>query len=118
MHEPPFIRAFTFMLAGFIIWAVHFVWIYSVAGLLCARPEWASLQLFGMGIVHLTVALSTFAALVGVGAICLRAVTGRSNRFTITSDRFYVQMTCAIGALGAVAIVWQGLFTLLVPSCV
>jgi hypothetical protein len=118
MPEPRFVPAFALMLGGLIVWAAHFLFIYGATGLLCARPEWAQTQLLGLNIIRLTVAISTVAALVAIGALCALAPRMAAAGFSVMNPRFYRQITCWIGGLSALAVVWQGGFTFIVGLCV
>ena len=67
--EERFTPTLFFLTGGFAIWAAHFFVIYSYAGLLCARPEWARLQLLNVGVVPLGVAAATIAALLALALL-------------------------------------------------
>lgn len=118
--EARFTPTLFFMTGGFAIWAAHFFAIYGYTGLLCARPEWARLQILNIGVVPLGVAAATIAALLALAV--LLAWTLQSDVWPAgpAGERRFLLVLSAGGAgLAAIAIVWEGIFSILaVPACV
>jgi hypothetical protein len=119
--EPRFLPSLSLLVSGFLAWAAHFGLIYGYAGLMCARPHWASLQIGGWGLVPLGIAAITaltLLALAGVmaGSGMLRGRAEGSDE--VFEERFYRYLTQGSALLGGVAIIWQGALSIaLVPSC-
>jgi hypothetical protein len=89
------------MSSGVIVWALHFAAIYGVTGLACAR---AAPQAALIG-----VALAT---LVAVGALVPIVVSGWRRRAEFESC-----FTAAVAAFALLAVVWEALPALWVPTC-
>ncbi|MCD0503603.1 hypothetical protein [Bordetella petrii] len=101
------------LLAGPLIWAVHFVFIYSANGIFCARPAWQGwwVDEAGAAWVILAAALAAIAALL---LVCNR----QRGRWPRSADPgFFAWVANALGLLSAVAILWQSLPVLWVPAC-
>ena len=114
--EERFTPTLFFLIGGFAIWAGHFFVIYGYAGLLCARPEWARLQVLSVGAVPLGVAAATIAALLALAVLLAWAL--RRARMT-AEPRFLPVLSAGGAALAAIAIIWEGIFSILaVPACV
>jgi hypothetical protein len=121
IREPRFTPAFILLLSGFIAWVVHFLAIYGFTGLLCARPEWAAIRIAGIGIVPFGIGLLTAIALAGLvaviaanGLLAIRRPAGG----TWPDVPFYGRIIQGGALLGGLAIIWQGLFTILfAPYC-
>ena len=111
--ESRFSRAILFMLAGPLIWAVHFLFIYAVNGVNCARPalqiSWAGLPLSSWIIV-----VASMAALTAMVLIHLRH---RANRPPGGRPEFRLWLAGALSLLSAVAIVWETLPVLMMRHC-
>lgn len=118
--EARFTPTLFLLVGGFLIWAAHFFVIYGYAGLLCARPEWARLQFMNVGAVPLGVAAATVTALLAL--MILLAWSLRSDARTAGSTaepRFVSALSAGGTGLAAIAIVWEGIFSILtVPACV
>lgn len=118
--EPRFIPTLFFLIGGFAIWAAHFLVIYSYAGLLCARPEWARLQVLNVGAVPLGVAAATIAALFALAVLLMWALRSRVRPAGLTVEpRFLPALSAGGAGFAAIAIIWEGIFSILtVPACV
>ena len=107
------------MLAGPLIWAAHFLFIYIFQALACARG-FAGVSLLGTGIVPLTVGMATAVAAVATVLMLFRAMRDLGAIGPATeqdAERFMNWMTAAGAGLSLVAILWDGLPVLLLPSC-
>jgi hypothetical protein len=98
------------MFFGVIIWAVHFLVIYGFTALSCARGFHTS-QWLGIGIVPWTIGVATVVAVVAIGMIVMPALGTRR------AESFEDWMTATIGGLAVIAIVWESLPVLMVPTC-
>src|SRR5688572_807498 len=118
--EERFTPTLFFLIGGFAIWAAHFFVIYGYAGLLCARPEWARLQFLNVGAVPLGVVAATIAALLALAVLLAWALRSRAQPAGMTVEpRFLPVLSAGGAALAAIAIIWEGIFSILaVPACV
>jgi hypothetical protein len=112
MRLSTFTHDILLLFAGPIVWAVHFVGIYGLTGVVCARPgsagrwlglAWESWAIVGAGLLA--------AAALG---ICLLARPRSENAH---NRRFLRWSAVALGALALLAIVWETLAVFLVPAC-
>ncbi|HYG42765.1 MAG TPA: hypothetical protein VEA17_07585 [Bordetella sp.] len=112
MHTPR-ISVLLPLLAGPLVWALHFVLVYAANGVFCARPAWHGLW---VGAALSTWALMA-AALLAIVAIAL--VYWRQRRRWPPADDagFFPWLAGALSLLSIVAIVWQTLPVLWVPAC-
>ncbi len=120
MGDTDFIRKSLFMLGGLLVWAAHFTVVYTFNALACAR-RFADLDVMGVGVVPFVVVGTTVLAFVGTLAVLLLALFRRGPAWA-SRDRkpvndFLRYTTITIAALSLVAIAWNGLPALIVPSC-
>jgi hypothetical protein len=105
------------MLSGFLIWAAHFLVIYVFTALACAR-RFSDINWLGIGVVPWVIGTATLAAatmmliVIGLAVRNARLDTSRNNM-----SSFAPWMTAAFGSLALVAILWEALPVLLVPTC-
>lgn len=111
MTVSPFTRAFLLMFAGPLIWAAHFLAVYVLAALACAR-NFAHVEWLGGGVTQWGIALLTLAAIAAIAAIIL--LRGRRDG---QSARFVHWTTLTLGLLSVLAIVWEAMPAYLVPTC-
>ena len=113
----------TGLAAPMVVWAVHFVVVYSLQGVTCgeglANPRIAGLETLTWWVLALTVL--SFAALAWMG---LRAWRGwrasnvdRSTPALAARRRFSAAVTALLCALSAVAVLFTTLPVLLLPGC-
>lgn len=108
-----FSRTFLFLLAGPIIWAAHFVFIYSTHGVICARPTLRDAWV-GAPVFPWIIAAASLLALSVMSLIYLRLRT----RMPPTQDPgFLPWLAGALSLLSAVAIVWETIPVLWTPAC-
>lgn len=87
-----------------VLWSVHFTLIYGFTALACAR---------GMaGAVPWAVGLASAAALIALAAIAVPAGVR-----AVRTAEFSQFMTVGLGALAAIAIVWEASSVLWVRAC-
>ena len=99
---------------GLLVWAGHFVIAYAFTALACARG-FADTTVFGAGIVPVTVALLTAAAL---SLIALAAIAAdRLRRMRPATTRFVGRVGLLVGALSFIAVILTALPTYLGAGC-
>ena len=101
--------------APLAVWAVHFLAIYGLTALACARG-FAAQRVLGIEVVALGIAVATLIAAAALVLVIARALGGR-RRGADDSEDFLRWMSAAAGALALVAIVWEALPALVVPVC-
>jgi len=106
------------MMSGLIIWTAQFTAIYGITAIACARGH-GQATYFGIGIVPLAIAVATLLAFAACGLVLVWSLRARRRGHTDPhpTDRFLQDATILISGLSLVAIAWQGLPALLVPSC-
>ena len=109
MATAPFSRTTLRMFAGVIIWAAHFTVIYGFTAVACAlglgETRWPWLSLTAV------IVIATLVALAAIVAFALPAARAGLSAFENW-------MTTALGALAALAIVWEGLVPVfMLPAC-
>lgn len=87
------------ILAGPLLWALHFAALYGFTALACARG-------FGAAVPWVVVAATLVAAAAAIAVIA-----------THLSAEFTRWMTASVAALALLAIVWEGLSPLWAPPC-
>ena len=111
MRLPAFTHDFLLLFAGPLVWAVHFVAVYGLHGIACARPA-AAAALGPAGIAW---------ALAGLGLASLLLLAlwlRRAPRSETAESRSFVRWTSlALGALAALAIAWETLALVFVAGC-
>lgn len=112
MRLSTFTHDILLLFAGPIVWAVHFIGIYALTGIVCARPgsagrwlglAWESWAIVGAGVL---------------AALVLGACFFVRSRSEDAHNRQFVQGTAmALAALALLAIAWETLSVFLVPGC-
>jgi hypothetical protein len=113
MQVPYFTRTLLLMTSGPLIWAVHFLFIYVVTALVCARPEAASAWL-ETALLEWVLGIATAVAIALILWITLRGLKSGGIKQNV---RFVEWSALALGALSIYAIVLDVLPVLLVPAC-
>lgn len=120
MGDTDFIRKSLFMIGGLLIWGAHFGLVYTFNALACAR-DFVGLEVFGIGIVPLTVVGTTIIALVATLLVLVLAFWQKGPAAASRDDRpvndFMRYTTITIAGLSLVAIAWNGLPAFLIPPC-
>ena len=116
MANRSFLAVLLSMLAGAVIWAIHFTIVYGFTSVACARG-------LGTDLVPLTIFVATgvaaLAAAVVVMVSSLRPVaSGAPDSDQASVADFIRWVTAAIAGLALVVIVLEGLTAALVPPCV
>lgn len=113
MPAIPFTRHLLLLIAGPLVWAVHFLTIYIFVGIVCARPQWnpawMGISMAGWGTLVAT----------GVALIALAVVFFQSRPQTgAPGDRVFVyRVSVGLILLSLVAIIWETMPVFLVPAC-
>lgn len=112
MRLSPFTHDILLLFAGPLVWALHFVAIYGLTGVACARPgaagPWLGLPAAGWAVVGLGLVAAA------VLAACLRAQPGSAS----PDNRRFLRWTgSALIGLALLAIAWETLAVFLVPGC-
>jgi hypothetical protein len=108
-----FTRSFLMIFTGPIVWALHFVAIYSWTGLLCARPE-LNREWLGLGLAAWGTLAASFVAIAIIGVASLRARTRPGDG---EHKVFVKYLAFALNVLAVLAISWEALPVLLLPAC-
>lgn len=108
-----FVPFFLAILAGPLIWAAHFMFVYAVNGLLCARPGFAATWLGG----SISSWIIVIASLIAVAGMSLAYLRVRTRPPQVNDPAFVVWLAGALSALSAIAVIWETLPALLVPPC-
>lgn len=108
-----FTRTLLLMTTGPLIWAAHFLFIYVVTALVCARPSAAELWLEDRLLLWV-LGIATAVAIAAILAITLRGLKSGGVRQNV---RFVEWSALALGALSIYAIVLDVLPVLFVPAC-
>lgn len=95
-----FARATFTMFSSVLIWAAHFLVIYSTTGIACARNA--------SDFVPWVIGITTFAAVLAL------VIVIRSAR---KAEAFAAWMTMSLAALVLVAVIWEASAVLIVPIC-
>ena len=105
------------MLSGLMVWAVHFLVIYVFTALACAR-RFADLSWLGIGVGPWGIGAATLAAATTMLVVIGLAVRdARLNTSWNNMSSFVPWMTAAFSGLALMAILWETLPVLLVPTC-
>lgn len=104
-----------FLIAGPVIWLAHYLFIYIVNALHCARPQsWLST-------VWLALPISSWIIL-GASALALTSMAWAAIRqhrriAAYGLPRFHAKLSAALCLLSALAVVWQTLPVFMVSEC-
>lgn len=101
VRDPGFVRTSLRISAGVLVWALHFAAIYGFTALACARG-WS-------GAVLPLVVLATLAA---AAAMLVIVVAGTRRR-----GEFESWLSASLAGLALVAVLYEGITVLVVPSC-
>ena len=103
------------MSAPLVIWALHFLVIYGLTAIACARG-FAATRVLGLDAVSWGIALATFVA---AGAMLFTiGVAVRQLRPQSDGTAAFVNwMSAAAGGLALVGVLWEAVPVLVVPVC-
>ncbi|WAI81476.1 MULTISPECIES: hypothetical protein [Achromobacter] len=104
-----------FLIAGPTIWMTHFLAIYIVNALGCARPRSAlAMSALGLPLSSWLILAGTALALAAMALIAARQARRVRARGL---DGFHVWLTAALCLLSALAVIWQTVPVFLVAAC-
>ena len=95
------------MLAGALVWAIHFMASYGLVTIVCARGA-AAMQWAGVGIVAWTMLVLT-----ALAALALAAIVWKGIR----QDGFVDRIATGVAGLAALAIAWEAWLVTRGPPC-
>lgn len=120
MAERRFTSKTLFLFAGLLIWAAHFMFVYSVNAVACARGL-EDITILDAALVPLTVALATLAALGAAGYVLVAALAWKGplagEPHDDAASAFLRQVTIALTLLSIIAIVLSALPSFIVRPC-
>ncbi len=111
----------TFLLfGGLLIFAAHFMFVYSANAVACARGL-EDVRILGAGLIPFTVMLATLLALAAAGYVLALAMGWRGplrgEPHNDPTSAFLRQITIALTLLSMVAIIWIALPLFIVTPC-
>ena len=113
MSERNFFVVALTMLAGALIWAVHFAVVYGFTAVACARGL-ETARVYGIGVVPLVIGAAT--AVCAVAALVTAAAAFRvAGRSASEGWRFVRYTTRMIVAFALLAMAWEALPALYLP---
>lgn len=109
-----------FLFGGLLIWATHFMLVYSANAVACARGL-AGVTVLNAGLIPFTVTIATLLALLATGLLLYAALSWggplRGEAHDDPGSAFLRQVTVALTLLSMIAIVLSALPSLIVPPC-
>jgi hypothetical protein len=115
MANRSFLAVLLSMLAGAVIWAIHFTIVYGFTSVACARG-------LGTDLVPLTIFVATGVAALAAAVVMVSSLrpvaSGAPDSDQASVADFIRWVTAAIAGLALVVIVLEGLTAALVPPCV
>ena len=108
--SPSFLPVLFSVLAGAVIWAVHFTVIYGLTSVACARGLDAR-------VVPLTVVVATGVAALAAGAVMVRALRPVAPAGNEAPADFIRWITAAVAGLALAAILLEAVTVAFVPAC-
>jgi amino acid transporter len=109
----------TSMIAGLIVWALHFVLVYSTVGLACERPELlASGPMFWLLMAWTVLALLAVLVIGAAGIVAWRDNRGRDGG--VEGRRYFMgRLATLLALLGLVAVLMTALpIFFMQPPCI
>jgi len=104
-----------FLIAGPAIWLVHYLFIYTVNAVACARAAWAG-QWLGLPASSWVIVAGSALALAGMAAATWRQ-RQRQRMPATCASAFHTWLTAALCLLSALAVVWETVPVFLMPAC-
>lgn len=102
-----------FLIAGPAIWLAHFLFIYTVNAVACAKSALAGTWMGLPASSWIIVAGSVLA----LGGMALAAWRQRQRVRVSGAPPFHAWLTAALSVLSALAVVWETLPVFLMPAC-
>jgi len=111
---------FLYLVSGLVIWATHFLLVYGLNGVACAR-RFSGTAGWENDVVPAAVLAATAVAIVINGVILIAAVLGRGPGIGAEPDasvrNFWQVTTALLAGLSIVAVAWTGLPALMIGPC-
>ena len=115
MMRAPFGVELVFLVAGPLIWSAHYLFVYAVNALRCARsPTLLSGMWWGFSGAAWMLVASSLLALIAMGWVV--ALQYRRKAST-EQPAFHARLTTMLCLLSAMAVVWQTLPVFMVSAC-
>ena len=115
MANRSFLAVLFSVLAGAVIWAIHFTIVYGFTSVACARG-------LGTGMVPLTIAVATGVAALAAAVVMVRSLRpvgpGAPDSNHAPAADFIRWITAAVAGLALVVMILEGLRVAPVPPCV
>lgn len=108
-----FLRSFFATLAGPLVWAGHFLFVYGFNGVICARPALQSHWL-GLPWSSWVICGASTLALAAMALLHYR-LCGRLP--AVGEPRFLPNLARALTLLSALAVVWETVPVVMLPAC-
>lgn len=109
-----------YLFGGLLIWAAHFMFVYSANAIACSRGL-EDIAILGAGLIPLTVALATIVALLAAGYVLVSTLAWqgplRGEPHDDPSTAFLRQVTIVLTLLSIIAIVLSALPSFIVQPC-
>jgi hypothetical protein len=103
------------MSAPLVIWALHFLVIYGLTAIACARG-FATTRVAGIDAVTWGIVVATLVA-AGVMLFTIGVAVRRLGTRSSGTAAFVHWMSAAAGGLALVGVLWEALAVLIVPAC-
>ncbi len=103
------------MSAPLVIWALHFLVIYGLTGIACARG-FAATRVLGLDAVPWGIAVATLIA-AGAMLFTIGVAVRQLRRRSHSTDAFVHWMSAAAGGLALVGVLWEAVPVFIVPVC-
>jgi hypothetical protein len=118
MARRGFVPTFLYITAGLIVWAVRFLFVYSFAGVACARG-WADSTIAGFRVVPFVIVAATIVGVAVTSMVLLRAGRGvRRGQFGEERlDGFIHAVAALMAGLSILAMAWETIPAFTVPIC-
>jgi len=111
----PFGIELVYLLAGPLIWSAHYLFIYAVNALRCARsPALLSGMWLGFSGAAWMIVMSSLLALIAMGWVVVRQYRRKASA---GEPAFHARLTTMLCLLSAMAVVWQTLPVFMVSAC-
>lgn len=125
MDRGSFIGTLLLLLAGLLIWVLHFLFIYAFNTLACTRV-FADTEILGYGSILVAVIIGTILAMSAAAFVLafalfrirrLSAGNGELVSSAVNTDHFLYVATAGVAFISLVAILWNAIPVFLVPPC-
>lgn len=120
MAERRFTSKALLLFGGPLIWAAHFMFVYTANAVACERGL-ENVSILGVGLIPVTVALATLVALAAAGYVLAMAIRWlgplHGESYDDPSSAFLRQITIVLTLISMIAVTLSALPSLVVPPC-